>query len=161
FYAFEDDPALTLVDLHEDGRFLYPGSGTVEETGKGAAKGTKLNIPMPPGADDRLFFMAWDRVESFVDNARPEFILLQCGADSIAGDPITHMAYSVEAHRHAAMRLSILADRHCDGRLLALGGGGYNLYNLADAWCSVVGAMLESGLAGPPGTRAVRHAGTN
>ncbi len=161
FYAYEDDPELTLVDLHEDGRFLYPGSGTVEETGQGAAKGTKLNIPMPPGADDRLFFMVWDQVESFVDKARPEFILLQCGADSIAGDPITHLAYSAAAHRHAAIRLSILAERHCEGRLLALGGGGYNLYNLADAWCSVVGALLESGLTGPSGARAVRHTGTN
>ena len=161
FYAFEDDPELTLVDLHEDGRFLYPGSGAVEETGKGAAKGTKLNLPMPPGADDRLFFQVWDQVESFIDKARPEFILLQCGADSIAGDPITHMAYSADAHRHAAMRLGILAERHCQGRLLALGGGGYNLDNLAEAWCSVVDAMLESVLTGPSGVRAVPDIDTN
>ena len=145
FYAFEDDPELCLADLHEDGRFLYPGSGALEETGKGVAKGSKLNIPMPPGADDRQFFIAWDRVESFVDSARPEFILLQCGADSIAGDPLTHMAYSREAHRHATARLCALADRHCAGHLLALGGGGYDLHNLADAWCAVIDAMLASG----------------
>lgn len=144
FYAFEDDPDLTLVDLHEDGRYLYPGSGRVDETGTGAARGTKHNIPMPPGANDRLFFTAWDQVESFVDSARPEFILLQCGADSIAGDPLTHLAYSTEAHRHAAARLCALADEHCGGRLLALGGGGYALKNLADAWCAVVDAMLAS-----------------
>jgi len=144
FYAFEDDPDLAVADLHEDGRYLYPGSGAVGETGAGAAKGTKLNIPMPPGADDRLFFTAWDRVEAFVDRARPEFILLQCGADSMAGDPLTHMAYSSEAHRHAASRLCALADDHCQGRLLALGGGGYNLKNLADAWCAVIEAMLAA-----------------
>ena len=149
FYAFEDDPELCLVDIHEDGRFLYPGTGAMDEVGTGPARGTKLNIPMPPGADDRLFFMFWDQVEAFVDKARPEFILLQCGADSIAGDPITHMAYSSEAHRHAAARLCALADRHCAGRLLALGGGGYNLNNLADAWCAVIAAMLE---AEPPQT---------
>lgn len=145
FYAFEDDPDLTLVDLHEDGRYLYPGSGALEETGKGEAQGTKLNVPLPPQADDRVFFQVWDQVEPFVDRARPEFILLQCGADSLAGDPITHMAYTSEAHRHAAARLCALADQHCGGRLLALGGGGYNLSNLADAWCAVVAAMLEGG----------------
>ncbi|MEN8178244.1 MAG: acetoin utilization protein AcuC [Pseudomonadota bacterium] len=144
FYAFEADPDLIFTDMHEDGRYLYPGTGAVEETGKGAAKGTKLNIPMPPGADDKLFFKAWGQVERFVDKAAPEFILLQCGADSIAGDPITHMAYSSTAYRHATTRLCRLADRHCDGRLLALGGGGYNLENLANAWCAVVQAMLET-----------------
>ena len=143
FYAFEGDPSLALADLHEDGRFLYPGTGAVSETGKGAAKGTKLNIPMPPGADDRLFFTAWEQVQSFIDRARPEFILLQCGADSLAGDPITHMAFSSAAHRYATTSLCALAKTHCNGRLLALGGGGYNLANLADAWCAVVEAMLD------------------
>ncbi len=144
FYAFEHDPDLTLVDLHEDGRYLYPGTGAITETGKGSAKGTKLNIPLPPGADDRVFFDVWGQAEAFVDRARPEFILLQCGADSIAGDPITHMAFSTEAHRHATTRLCALADEHCEGRLLALGGGGYNLENLADAWCAVVEAMVAA-----------------
>jgi acetoin utilization protein AcuC len=149
FYAFEDDPDLVVADLHEDGRYLYPGSGAVSETGRGAARGTKLNIPMPPGADDRAFFTAWERVESFVEATRPAFILLQCGADSIAGDPLTHLAYSSEAHRHATDRLCALADRHADGRLLALGGGGYNLDSLADAWCAVVAAMLDATVSGP------------
>ena len=144
FYAFADDPELAVADVHEDGRYLYPGTGAVEETGTGRAKGTKLNVPLPPGADDRAFFDVWEYVEAFVAKARPEFIILQCGADSLAGDPITHMAYSSEAHRHAATRLCDLADRHCQGRLLALGGGGYNLRNLADAWCAVVRAMLEA-----------------
>jgi len=145
YYAFEDDPDLCIVDLHEDGRFLYPGTGDADETGRGAAAGTKLNIPMPPGADDRQFLRAWDRAEAFIEQAQPAFILLQCGADSLAGDPITHMAYSSAAHRHAASRLCALADRHCGGRLLALGGGGYDLDNLADAWCAVVAAMLDAG----------------
>ena len=144
YYAFEDDSELTIVDIHEDGRFLYPGTGAVEETGKGAASGTKLNIPMPPGASDRVFFDAWEYIEDFVDKAQPEFILFQCGADSLAGDPITHLGYTSEAHRHATLRLCGLADRHCQGRLLALGGGGYNLKNLADAWCAVVEAMIEA-----------------
>ena len=143
FYAFETDPDLAIADIHEDGRYLYPGTGAASETGKGDARGTKLNVPMPPGAGDRSFFEAWEYVEAFIDKAQPEFIIFQCGADSLAGDPITHMAYTSEAHRHATVRLCDLADRHCQGRLLALGGGGYNLGNLAEAWCAVVGAMIE------------------
>jgi acetoin utilization protein AcuC len=142
FYAFEDDPDLCIVDLHEDGRYLYPGSGGVGETGTGVAVGTKLNIPMPPNAGDDSFFRVWERAEAFVRQVRPEFILLQCGADSLAGDPITHLNYSAAAHRHAAQRLKRLAEESCHGRLLALGGGGYNRNNLAEAWTAVVAALL-------------------
>lgn len=144
FYAFEDDPDLIYADMHEDGRFLYPGTGAVDEVGKGLAKGAKLNVPMPPGAGDELFFKAWDQVERFVDKASPQFILLQAGADCLAGDPITHLAYSSAAHRHATTRLCELANRHCEGRFLAFGGGGYNLQNLSVAWCEVVAAMLST-----------------
>jgi acetoin utilization protein AcuC len=142
FYGFENDPQLLFADLHEDGRYLYPGTGDEEETGSGEAIGTKLNIPMPPGADDAAFLKAWERVEEYLVQGRPQFIILQCGADSLAGDPITHMKYSADSHAYAAQRLCKVADEYCDGRLLALGGGGYNLENISAAWCAVVEAML-------------------
>ena len=79
FYAFEADPEVCIADIHEDGRYLYPGTGFAHETGKGAAAGTKLNLPAPPGADDRFFDHAWPQALEFVRAARPEFIILQAG----------------------------------------------------------------------------------
>ena len=143
FYAFEDDPDVAFADLHEDGRFLYPGTGASEETGRGAAAGTKLNIPMDPGSDDAAFHRAWPRVEEYLAEFKPEIILLQAGADSIAGDPITHMRFSPEAHAHAAAGLVRIADEFCNGRIIAMGGGGYNRTNIALGWNAVVKAMLE------------------
>lgn len=143
FYAFEDDPDLIFADIHEDGRYLYPGTGGAEETGKGNARGTKLNIPLEPGADNAVFHRVWPRVEEFVRAGRPEFIILQAGADSIAGDPITHLRFTPAAHAHAATRLCALADEFCQGRIMGLGGGGYNRANLAAAWTGVVRAMLD------------------
>ena len=138
FYSFEDDPDLIFADIHEDGRFLYPGTGHADETGKGKAAGTKLNIPMPPGAGDAEFVTAWETVKNYIDEAAPEFVIFQCGADSLEGDPITHLRYSEEAHAKAASDLCALADRHCEGRIIGTGGGGYNLDNLARAWTRVV-----------------------
>ena len=138
FYAFETDPELKFVDLHEDGRFLYPGTGSRSETGRGAAVGTKLNIPLPPGADDTVFLEAWQEAERYLEDVEPELILLQCGADSLGGDPITHLKLTAEAHAHAARRLAALADRYAGGRVLGMGGGGYNRTNLATAWTRVV-----------------------
>ncbi|HUO94811.1 MAG TPA: hypothetical protein VMT92_01155 [Steroidobacteraceae bacterium] len=143
FYAFEDDPDLIFADIHEDGRFLYPGTGAAEETGRGKALGTKLNIPLPPGAGDEAFWPAWQRIEAYLEARRPEFILFQCGADSLEGDPITHLRFTEEAHAHAAARLAALADRLCDGRVLGMGGGGYNRRNIARAWSRVVKSFVE------------------
>ena len=144
FYGFEDDEDLIFADIHEDGRFLYPGTGAAEETGTGRARGTKLNIPLAPGADDADFRVAWKRVEAYLDHAAPEFILLQAGADSLEGDPITHLCYTEEAHAEAAAALCRLADKHCDGRIVGTGGGGYNRRNLARAWTRVVQSFVEA-----------------
>ena len=138
FYGFEEDPDLIFADIHEDGRYLYPGTGAASETGKGRAAGTKLNVPLPPGAGDREFAAVWPSVMDYLNAAKPEFIILQCGADSLEGDPITHLCFTEEAHAQAAMDLKSLADTHCSGRLVATGGGGYNRRNLARAWTRVV-----------------------
>lgn len=144
FYSYEADPDLSLVDIHEDGNYLYPGTGFADETGKDRAEGTKLNVPMPPGAGDQEFYRAWEHAEAFLEQARPEFILFQCGADSIAGDPLAHLCYSPAAHAHAARSLCAIADECSRGRIMAFGGGGYHPGNLARAWCAVLAAMIEA-----------------
>jgi len=138
YYAFEDDAELIFADIHQDGHTLYPGTGAASETGRGAAAGTKLNIPLPPGADDAQFARVWPQVLQHVARFEPELILLQCGADSVAGDPITHMHLSTKSHGRAARDLVKLAQDIGHGRVLACGGGGYNRTNIAHAWCAVV-----------------------
>ena len=144
YYPFESDPGLIFADIHEDGDHLYPGTGYAWEKGKGAAEGTKLNLPMPPGAGDREFLEAWKRVEAHLVKFRPEFFLLQCGADSLAGDPIAHLRYSQGAHGHAAKRMCALANDYAGGKLMAAGGGGYNRKNIGLAWSAVLEALIEA-----------------
>ena len=142
YYAFEEDPDLAIADIHEDGRYLYPGTGTANEEGKGIARGTKLNIPLAPGSTDSDFFRAWSRIESFVEGHKPEFIIFQAGVDSMDGDPLTHLRFSVAAHTHATRRLVELANKYAEGRLLVYGGGGYNLNNVANGWCAICKELI-------------------
>jgi acetoin utilization protein AcuC len=108
-----------------------------------------------PGACARLWRVAEE--ESWAQRSRwywgsawrvtawrfePEFLLLQCGADSLEGDPITHLRLSAASHGRAARELCELAERLGHGRVLALGGGGYNRSNLARAWSAVVENLL-------------------
>ena len=142
FYAFEEDPAVIFADVHEDGRYLFPGTGMETERGQGAGEGKKLNIALAPSSGDREFFAAWERIEAFVDAARPQFVFFQCGADGLAGEPLADLRYSPAVHAHAAKELMCLVERHCPGRLLVMGGGGYDLHNVAAAWCAVLESLI-------------------
>lgn len=143
FYNYESDDKLFVVDFHEDGRFLYPGTGDADETGSGPAKGSMMNFPMPRKATDEDFARLWPEAETFIRSIEPEFIILQCGADSMKGDPITHLEYSQKSYQLATESLCRIADEFCDGRIIALGGGGYNMENISLAWPEVVRAMLN------------------
>jgi len=141
FYSYERDSDLIVVDIHEDGNTLYPGTGHAHETGRGGAQGTKLNIPMRPGARDRDFFAAWERAEEHLRRHASEFIILQAGADGLAGDPLAHLCYTCAVHAHAAARLIKLAGESSGGRIMVFGGGGYDLSNIAEAWTAVLQEM--------------------
>ena len=142
YYEFERDPDLIIADIHEDGSFLYPGTGFESENGLGAGKGSKLNLPLQPGATDRDFISAFMKIEKFIDSMNFELIIFQCGADGLSGDPLTHLRYTEKSHEHAANVLHTIAHNKCRGRIIGLGGGGYNKQNLAIAWKKVVEAFV-------------------
>jgi acetoin utilization protein AcuC len=141
FYSYEQDPDLFIFDIHEDGRYLYPGTGYADETGEGKAKGTKVNVPLLPGSGDSAVLEKLTRLEEFARGAKPEFIIFQCGADGLRDDPIAGLDYTPEAHRSVGALLHKLSHELCSGRIVALGGGGYVPENCASAWVAVVVSM--------------------
>jgi acetoin utilization protein AcuC len=143
YYEFESDPRVIFADIHENGKFLFPGTGLHSETGLGEARGCKLNMEMNPEDGDDEFFAAWSTVVEFIEKSKPEFIVMQCGADSLEGDPLTHLKYSPNAHTQATRDLAALANQYCGGKMLAVGGGGYNLTNIKQAWAGVVHSLIS------------------
>lgn len=152
YAAFAAEPRVCIADLHEDGHTLWPHSpeapgsepvtGERDATGEGAAIGTKLNVPLPAGATDADFDRAWAEAEAFLEAQRPAFLVFVSGADGLDGDPMAHLRLTTASLAKATSRLRALADRHAGGRLLVLGGGGYEKANLGPAWCAVVEALL-------------------
>jgi len=145
FYSYESDPGLSVVDIHESGHFLYPGTGHADETGRGPAKGTKLNLPLKPGAGDRDFLAAWERGLEQLRRQAPQFVILQCGADSLLGDPLADLRLTPAAHGRVTRDLVRLANETAGGRMMVFGGGGYDLANLAAAWTRVLAELLRGG----------------
>lgn len=144
FYAYESDPDVIIVDTHQDGRTLYPGTGHAHESGKGAAQGTKLNIPLLPGSGDEVFLQQWTGAVEFLRGFAPQFIVLQCGADSIAGDPLAMLRLTPAIHGRVARDLCALAEECAQGRIMGFGGGGYDRRNLALGWNAVLQAFIET-----------------
>lgn len=142
FYAFYFDKRVRILDFHQSGRTLYPGTGFEHERGGGEAVGTKLNVTFLPGAGVEEFKQAWeDFARDFLSQSSPEFILLQAGADGLMGDPLTGLNYTEEVHAFVASQLHKLAHEKCHGRIMAMGGGGYNPDNVAKAWTAIVRSL--------------------
>ncbi len=144
YYSYESDPNVWVFDVHEDGRYLYPGTGSATETGRGAAQGTKVNVPLAPGSGDNEVGLNLPRLRDFAEKARPEFIILQGGADSLANDPLGGLTCSVKTHIEVTKILHSLSHNICGGRMVALGGGGYDADNCARAWIGITRGLLAN-----------------
>jgi len=143
YYSYEEDPDVFIFDIHEDGRYIYPGTGSPSERGSGKAEGTKVNVAFEPGAGDLDVYRQLPKLERFVRSSKPEFIILQCGADGLAKDPIGGLQYTAETHEAVGSLLHRLSHEVCNGRLVALGGGGYDPQNCAEAWTAVVSSFTK------------------
>ncbi|GAA2862806.1 acetoin utilization protein AcuC [Actinoplanes cyaneus] len=133
---FYDDPRVLTVSVHETPLALFPGTGFCDETGGPGAEGTAVNLPLPPGTGDAGWLKAYHAVVPSVVRAfAPEIIVSQCGADAHRLDPLADLMLSVDCQRAAYVAMRELADELCDGRWVALGGGGYALVEVVPrAW---------------------------
>lgn len=151
--AFYDDPGVLTISLHESGRYLFPGTGAVEDRGQGAAFGTAVNVPLEPATDDVSWLEAFDRVvPAALDAFAPDVLVSQHGCDSHAWDPLADLSLTTWAYREAARRLHEYAHRWCGGRWVAVGGGGYEALRVVPrAWALVWGEMTgqETAVAVP------------
>jgi acetoin utilization protein AcuC len=144
-YGFYADAGVLDVDLHEDGRYLFPGTGFTFETGEKGAEGLKINIPVLPGTGDGPYLLAFKEVAPALVRAyKPEFIIVQCGADSHADDMLAHLRLTTRTYEEIITTLHGLAHEVASGRIVAVGGGGYNPANVARCWTLIAASLLEA-----------------
>ena len=125
---FWDEPRVLTISLHETPLALFPGTGFPHETGGPRAPGRAVNVALPPGTDDAAWLRAFHAVVPSVLRAfQPEVLVTQCGADSYVLDPLADLRLTVDGQRAAHLALRDLAEELCDGRWVAMGGGGYAL----------------------------------
>ncbi|EWT03534.1 acetoin utilization protein AcuC [Intrasporangium oryzae NRRL B-24470] len=128
---FWDDPRVLTISVHETGRALFPGTGWPTDIGGPGAEGYAVNVSLPPGLSDAGWLRAIHAtVPALVRSFKPDVLVTQHGCDTHAEDPLAHFAITVDAQRSAAEAMHRLAHDVCDGRWVALGGGGYEVVDV-------------------------------
>src|SRR6266545_888014 len=136
-FAFYGDPSVLTISTHERGDRLFPGTGFVVEMGEGEGLGFSVNLPLQPFTDDVVYAAAFEAVVPPILGAfKPDVLVLQLGIDSHRTDPLTHLSLTIQGFTAAVRRLLPLAPR-----VVALGGGGYDLPNVARAWTAAWAAI--------------------
>ncbi|HET6352589.1 MAG TPA: acetoin utilization protein AcuC [Coriobacteriia bacterium] len=143
--AFIERPDVLTISAHESGRYLFPGTGRESDIGTGAGSGAALNLPLPPFAGPECYALVFERaVAPALLAYRPDFIVLQLGADSHANDPLTHLSQSVAGYLDLVDGLLALTEELTGGRVLMTGGGGYRPFSeVPRMWAGALALALR------------------
>lgn len=128
--AFYEDDRVLCISIHESGETLYPWSGFETEIGEGRGRGFTVNVPLGKGTDDEVYrFVIEEVLPPLLAAYRPELVIAQIGADTLISDPLTHLRLTNNGYRFAVKTILELSPT-----LLALGGGGYDIYRTSRCW---------------------------
>lgn len=148
---FSEDPRVLKISLHEDGHYLFPGTGFTDEVGAGAGRGYSVNVPLPPYTRDVSYLYAFQEIVPPLARAfKPDVIVSQLGADGHHLDPLTHLMLTTETYEAVGVLLDGLSRELCGGRWIATGGGGYEVTAVPRVWTvlfsTMAGRELEDAL---------------
>ena len=145
-WSFYDDPDVCTLSIHETGRYLFPGTGNVNERGQGKGYGYSFNIPVDAFTEDESWLEAYTQsLKEVAEFFRPDVILTQNGADSHYYDPLTHLSATMKIYREIPKLAHEIAHQYCGGKWIAVGGGGYDIWRVVPrAWALIWMEMIEN-----------------
>jgi acetoin utilization protein AcuC len=129
-YGFYERSDVMTISFHESPEALFPGTGFVEEIGKGEGKGYCVNVPLPIGTYDEVYMKTFKAIAlPLIDTYEPDVIVFELGADALAGDPLAHLCLTNNTYADIIEHLLSF-----NKPIVATGGGGYNVENTVRAW---------------------------
>lgn len=145
-WSFYDEPNVCTLSIHETGRYLFPGTGNINERGQGAGYGYSFNIPVDAFTEDESWLYAYTHAfREVAEFFKPDVILTQNGADAHYYDPLTHLSATMNIYREIPKLAHEMAHQYCSGRWIAVGGGGYDIWRVVPrAWALIWLEMTEN-----------------
>jgi acetoin utilization deacetylase AcuC-like enzyme len=146
-HTFEADPNVLYVSIHQFP--YYPGTGAAGEIGRGSGRGFTMNAALEVGAVDEDYRVVFaDAVLPVLRQFGPDLVLVSAGFDAHERDPLAGMRLSTAAFAAMTTELCLAADALCEGRLVALTEGGYDLRALHDSLQAVVSVLSAETIDG-------------
>jgi acetoin utilization protein AcuC len=144
-WGYYSDPRVCTLSIHETGKYLFPGTGYVHERGDDSAFGTNVNMPMEPYTEDASWMACFSEVlDAAIRRFQPDIIVSQHGCDAHAFDPLAHIHCSMLIYKEMPALIHRYAHEYCQGRWIALGGGGYDIWRVVPrAWSLLWLEMID------------------
>ncbi|MBP1999316.1 acetoin utilization protein AcuC [Paenibacillus shirakamiensis] len=135
-WSFYSDSDICTYSIHETGKYLFPGTGFVHERGEHLGFGHSVNLPLEPYTEDASWMECFkESITRLTAHFKPDIIVSQHGCDAHAFDPLSHMHCSMNIYQQMPAIIHELAHTHCQGRWVAVGGGGYDIWKVVPrAW---------------------------
>jgi len=143
-WIFYEDPNVLTISIHESGQFLFPGTGDLDEIGEEDGTGYSINFPLIPGTNNKLYLKLFKEcIPKILDSYQPDILATQLGVDTHFSDPLTQMGNSIELYKNLAKEIDEYAQKYCNNKWLAFGGGGYSMTVVPRAWTLFLAQMLD------------------
>ena len=142
--AFYDENQVLFIDIHQNPATLYPGTGFINEIGRGKGEGFTVNIPFSPGASDKSYEYVFEKIISpIAEEFNPEIIIRNGGSDPYFADVLTNLGLTLDGFKIIGEKVRMLAARLCSGKEIDLIASGYNQKVLPLAWLSLISGLLD------------------
>jgi len=156
-HAFYGSPDVLTISIHQNGRTIFPGTGFVGDIGEGEGEGYSVNIPLAPGAGDDAYERAFQgAILPLLERFQPDVLVTQLGSDAVLGDVVANLRLSLRGFERCLQHFHKLSVPW-----IALGGGGYDVANVARAWTMAWATMIDREVADEIPSQWITEAATH
>lgn len=141
---FYEDPEVLFIDIHQDPRTIYPGTGFISEIGSGRGQGFTVNLPLLPGTGNQAYqYLFQEVIFPLAGEFSPEVIIRYGGSDPHYLDELTNLGITLEGFRMIGQQVNRMAGEFTKGRSIDLLLSGYNLAVLPFVWSALISGLLD------------------
>lgn len=140
---YYSDSSVLYISLHQDPRTIYPGTGFVEQIGKGEGEGYNVNVPLPPGTGDQTYLYALREIlVPLAEEFKPDLIVANGGSDPHFADTLGSLRLTVNGFFNLSQTIAHVAEKVCQNKLVLMPGSGYNPTVLPPCWYALTAGVV-------------------
>ena len=140
---YYEDPNVLFISLHQDPKTIYPGTGFIEQIGRGAGEGYNVNVPLPPLTGDQTYLNVLREIfVPLAEEFKPDIIVGNGGSDSHFADLLGNLGLTVKGFFNISRTIVETSQKVCDGRVVLMPGSGYNPEVLPQCWYALAAGVV-------------------